>query len=119
MIKYILFVLDKFDKNNFKGHPVINIDEIIGYNDYYNTECAIQRGEEHIMTHSIAHLSFDLITLGYQIFVSYKDRIIEMKPGMNNASDKDIRFAHNIRKMLIAGFFNEDLGVEYPDFQKN
>lgn len=76
---------------------------------YDETEQAINNGEQDIKTTSLASLTFDLLTLGYQIFVVRNGIKKEFYPGMESKStDKDIRFSHNIMKLIRAHVFDKD-----------
>lgn len=83
---------------------------------YEKTESHISEGLSPIVTTSIAHLSFDLLTLGYDIYLCYKDKKVKIEPYMDlsgiDEPGKDLRFGHNIFKMFRAGIFNELLGIE-------
>ena len=71
--------------------------------------------EEHsiIITTSIAHLSFDLLDKGYEIFLCYKGRIVKIEPHMDMGENgMDLKRSNNILKMFRAGVFNELLGIE-------
>ena len=37
---------------------------------------------------------------------------LEFYPGMPNKRNKDIRPAHDIRRLIVAGFFDEDFGIK-------
>lgn len=74
---------------------------------YADTEDAIDNGTPYIETTSMAHLSFDLLDQGYRIFVHKNNTIVEFKPGMDNPMNKDIRRAHLILKLFMAGCFDE------------
>lgn len=76
------------------------------------TKNAIQNGV-NILTTDLTSLSTELFEKGYSIFV-YKesygnvlDNYREIKLGTNNKwTDREIRFAHNLEKMFIAGTFD-------------
>lgn len=76
---------------------------------YDETEQAIDNGEQDIKTTSLASLTFDLLTLGYQIFVVRNGIKKEFYPGMDSKStNKDIRFQHNIMKLIRTHVFDKD-----------
>lgn len=84
---------------------------------YYNeVEKAIKKGKDCIVTTSMAHFSFDLMNLGYRIYLCYRDKEVEIKPHMDltgiGEPCKDLRFGHNIFRMFRAGIFNDLLGID-------
>ena len=84
---------------------------------YYDfTQHMIDDGRDIIITTSLAHLSFDLIDLGYDIYLCYKNKDVKIKPGMQLHIDgspcKEVRRGHNIFKLFRAGVFNEILGIK-------
>ena len=83
---------------------------------YQETDIAIQNERPCIHTTSIAHLSFDLINLGYDIYLCYNDKKVKIEPHMDLSGKgehcKDLRFGHNIFKLFRAGVFNDLLGIE-------
>ena len=80
--------------------------------NYDDTRSSIERGYEVIHTTSLVNLSFDLLDLGYRIFVHRRGRLLECKLGSMDGTDKEIRRPHNILKMLIAGVFDDVLSAE-------
>lgn len=74
---------------------------------YDRTKNQIRKGEDIIHTTSIANISFDLLDLGYRIFVHKNDKVLECKLGNMDGTDKEIRRPHNILKMIMAGVFDE------------
>lgn len=88
-------------------------DEWLYTNSYLGTEKAILNKEPKIITTSLAHISFDLLELGYELYVfTWNAKMVKFYPGMDNSHNKDIRFAHNIRKLIIGGAFDEDLKID-------
>ena len=84
---------------------------------YYDfTQQMIDDGCDNIITASLAHLSFDLIDLGYDIYLCYKNKDVKIEPGMQLHIDgspcKEIKRGHNIFKLFRAGVFNEILGIK-------
>jgi hypothetical protein len=75
--------------------------------DYHNeTMEAIKRGETPIYTSAISALDFSfLLALGYRIFLHENIKFFEIKPGSVEATDKEIRRGHDIRKIWIGGGF--------------
>ena len=94
-------------------------DDIYIYDStyYYDfTQQMIDDRCNNIITTSLAHLSFDLIDLGYDIYLCYKNKDVKIEPGMQLHIDgspcKEVRRGHNIFKMFRAGVFNEILGIK-------
>lgn len=113
MRKYITFVLDSFGLPEYE--EAFFGDETFCYS-FLDTDQAIKAGISSIWTYDIMHLSFDLIDLGYVICIAHKGKFLEVKPGMNLKSGKELRYVHNLRRILMAGAMNEDLDLEdvYP-----
>jgi hypothetical protein len=74
-----------------------------------------------MFTASMAHLSFDLLDYGFEIYVVKDEKVLQLKPGMDNVHNKDIKKTHNISKLFISGFFDEDFinGVDWEEFAKS
>lgn len=70
------------------------------------TEEEITNGCEKIATYSMAHLSFDLLDKGYNIYLVNDGNIIKITPHMSEI-DKDLKRGHNIRKLFLAGIFDD------------
>lgn len=67
---------------------------------------AIEHGYDEIHTSSMANFSFDLLNKEYEIYlISQSKRQIRIVPDMPEL-DKELRPAHNILKIFIAGFFD-------------
>lgn len=83
---------------------------------YYGTENCIKSNGDIIVTSSLAHLSFDLISRGYDIYLCFRDKKVKIEPHMDLSGIgepcKDLRFGHNIFKLFKAGIFNQLLGIE-------
>ena len=85
---------------------------------YEATSRALRNENDLIVTTSIAHLSFDLMKDGYEIFLCYEDKVVKLEPHMDLSANgehsdyKDIRPENNILKMFMAGVFNEVLGIK-------
>ena len=75
------------------------------YYAYDETEDAINNKEDIIHTTSLANITFDLLDLGYRIFLHRNGKILECKPGMEG-TEKDIRYEHNIFRLIRAGVFD-------------
>ena len=83
---------------------------------YTGTGKAIRNKQRIIHTMDISHLSFGLIDKGYDIYVHCNGRTLKMYPGMDSAGGKDIRHAHDIRKMLVRGYFNTDFDYNFNTY---
>ena len=73
---------------------------------YDSTELAINKGIEEIHTTSLASITFDLLDLGYRIFLHRNNKVLECKPGMDG-TEKDIRYEHNIFRIIRAKVFDD------------
>ena len=107
--KEIYFVLDTFE------YPFISMPTIDCYS-YLDTEEAIKCGCKRIRTYDLLHLSFDLLKRGYRIYLVKDAKVLEVYPGMDNFSNKDIRFGHNLRRLLLGGFFDTMLDLDRNKF---
>lgn len=107
--KYITFVLDSFD--NPKYQDCLIGDEVFCYS-FLDTEAAIENNLDGIWTYDIGHLSFDLLDLNYNIVLAYDGKYMLLEDGMTLDSGKELRKAHNLRRLLIAHAFDADLGIE-------
>ena len=114
-IKEIHFYPAGWDGDNVHGIP-IHINGVY-FETYIDTELAIRRGENVIHTTSMAHFHFDLIDLGYDIYVHYNGKKIKVEPGMSLMSGKELRRGHNIRKIFVAHAFDEDFGIDYDKLE--
>ena len=75
---------------------------------YCETCEAIHSGIDDIHTTSLANMSFDLMDCGYDIFGVKNGKKIHFYPGMDNVAGKDIRKGHNLQRLIVSGFFNDD-----------
>ena len=75
------------------------------YTTYDGTEKAIDEGVTNIHTTSLANITFDLLDLGYRIFLHRNNKILECRPGMDG-TEKDIRREHNIFRLIRAKIFD-------------
>ena len=73
---------------------------------YDSTELAIDKGIEEIHTTSLASITFDLLDMGYRIFLHRNNKMLECKPGMEG-TEKDIRREHNIFRIIRAKVFDD------------
>ena len=114
MRKTIVFILDSFELYGFKT-KYKHVNYTYCYS-YFDTEDAINAGIDNINTYDIGHLSFDLEDLGYDIFIGYNGKMYMFKTGMSTANGKELRHGHNLRRLLIGGALDNDLGIERKIF---
>ena len=112
--KTIFFILDSFKLYDYKK-LYGKLEHIFCYS-YFDTEEAINNKIDNIVTYDIGHLSFDLETLGYKIFIGYNGKYKHFTVGMSTTNGKELRFAHNLRRLLIGGALDNDLGIERKNF---
>ena len=91
--------------------------EGVEYSSFYTTHedtlNAILQDQLDIHTTSLIDLWFvDLLNKGYKIYVVKNGVKLEFYPGMPNSGNKDIRPTHDIRRLIISGFFDEDFGIK-------
>lgn len=90
-----------------------NIDEIDRAKSYEHTEELIRCGAEIIHTTDMCHFSFDLIDMGYEIYLCYKGKRVKIEPDMTiEPIGKHLKRGHNIRKLFIGHAFDDMLGIE-------
>ena len=111
MTKTILFILDSFELYKLDKRS----KKIFCYS-YFDTEEAIKNNIQYIITYDIGHLSFDLEDLDYEIFIGYKGHSKQFYIGMATANGKELRFGHNLRRLLIGGALDNDLGIDRNKF---
>lgn len=109
MEKYITFVLDSF---NLEDYKVSQFPDTVFCYSYADTEHAIQNNVNDIWTYDLAHLSFDIIDMGYTIIIAYNGKFLTCYPGMDSVGKKDIRKGHNLLKLLLGGYFDDDLEIK-------
>ena len=114
MSKTIFFILDSFNLYDFK--KLYNNLEYICCYSYFDTEEAINNNIPNIITYDIGHLSFDLEDLGYKIFIGYNGKYVHFTVGMSTTNGKELRHGHNLRRLLIGGALDNDLGIEKNKF---
>ena len=101
----------------------ISVRDIGAYRDccwptYSGTETALKFNEKIIITTSIAHLSFETIRKGYDLYLCYEDKKIKIEEGMKlGDSEMTLRPATYLGEWDIldyfkAGYFNKLLGIQ-------
>lgn len=100
--KTITFILDHTQPQNE--------DTTVCYT-YLETFSAIKHREKNIVTYSLANISFDLLNYGYKIVIKNKDKSIELFPGMKSIGQKEIRYSHNMLRVIMAGYFDDDIDI--------
>jgi len=80
---------------------------------YLDTSVLINNGVEEIHTTDMTHFTFDLIDKGYEIYLCYKKKRINIEPGMSitPGTGKELRRPHLLYRVLMGGAFNEMLGI--------
>lgn len=72
------------------------------------TLLAIERGWAIIYTYSISALDFSqLLDKGYKIFLHENGKCAELKEGITELTDKELRRGHDIRRIWIGGGFDD------------
>ena len=114
--KTIYFCVDEESESMHIIRFKDNVNDVNVCFTYEDTEDALKRGSEVIVTTSLAHFSFDLINDGYDIYLCYQYKEVKIEPHMDLSGigepGKDLRFGHNIYKLFRAGVFNRLLGIE-------
>lgn len=88
----------------YKDYPHDVPDEVLLVT-HNGTKWSINNSVKVIHTTALTMLSFDLLDLGYRIFLHENNKVLECKPGMDG-TEKDVRKVHNILRMVVAGVFD-------------
>lgn len=83
--------------------PASNVE----YYSYDETKKAIASRRETIKTYSLANISFDLLDMGYDIYLSKNGYYVRVTPYMILGNGKEIRKEHNLLKLVMDGYFDE------------
>lgn len=84
---------------------------IIRRETYETTELEINAGNSPILTTSLAHLSFDLIDKGYNIYLCYRDKKVKIERGITLASGNRI-WEGDLLHYFRNNQFDELLGIQ-------
>lgn len=112
-------------KNNKNPDPEIIHKQIIFYIDeipdstkincptvccltHLQTKFALKRNMPDIHTTDLTECSFGLLDLGYKIFLRKRGKTLNLYPGMDTVGNKEIRKQHNLMKLVVGGYFDED-----------
>lgn len=95
--------------------PIVFPDsEFFVAKSFEETYKLIDKRLDNIHTTDMSQLSFDLLDMGYEIFLRYKGKKLKVEPGMKmEHCEKEIRRGHNIRKLFLGGVFDADLGINF------
>lgn len=117
--KTINFFLDKdkFDVNEINKYDGLKYsdDDYMKYRicyTYKDTERAIIDQIDNIFTTSLININFDLLDLGYDIYVICGDKRTKIYPGMHVETGKEIKFGHNLIRIILGGALDETIGYE-------
>lgn len=123
MTKKIIFFVD-IPYGVFEGECVLTYAQTEEVLNWMHTADENLKGKDtarYLYTTSMAHLSFDLLDYGFEIYVVKDGKVLQLKPGMDNVHNKDIKKANNILKLFMSGFFDEDFknGEVWEEFAKS
>lgn len=107
--KEIHFLLDMTIIKEMFEYPIYG--KTIGFT-FDGTKDLIKSGFDKIYTTQLSLLSFDLLNKGYKIFVHRNSKCLEFRPYMDYSGSKEIRFAHNIEKLVRCGYFDKDFEAD-------
>ena len=113
-MKQIYFHVDDFHVDEWSMSILFPDSAFFVAKSFEETWMLIKGGANVIHTTDISQLSFDLIDMGYEIYLCYRDKKLKIEPGMKmEHCEKEIRRGHNIRRIFLGGVFDEDLGIEF------
>lgn len=112
MKKEIYFCVDDISARKFAVKE-------IGLNYTYDgTEQEIKRGTNRIATTSLAHLTFDVINMGYDVYLCYNEKKVKIEEGMQISesgyclSEPSYCEDADILDIFKSGYFDEMLGYD-------
>lgn len=74
------------------------------------TKLAIKLDMFSIHSTDLTECSFELIDKGYDVYLTCaKGKVIKLFPGMDTVTGKDLKKQHNLTKLIVGGYFDEDL----------
>lgn len=113
--------LDQGSEKEIHFHKDYPINGMRGlYVTHNQTKDAIKRKEHIIHTTSLTNLSFDLLDDGYRIYLHENGKVLECKLGSMEGTNKEIRRAHNILRLVVAEvFYNYFYGDELNNPRHN
>ena len=104
--EFELVLGDKTDEKEIHFYKDWSFDEdvdiIVTHED---TKQAVNNNAKIIHTTALTMLSFDLLDSNYRIYLHENNKVLECKPGMEG-TEKDIRKAHNILRIVVADVFD-------------
>lgn len=73
--------------------------------DMDTTSKCLERGDHYIYTTQTYFLSTTILKRGYRLFLHKSPgKCIECKIGFNTWTDKEIKYAHNLRNLLLGNY---------------
>lgn len=112
MKKKIYFCVDSISARKFAATGIGLIYT------YYGTQQEIERGTNRIATTSLAHLTFDVINMGYDVYLCYKNKKVKIEEGMqlNESgyclSEPSCYEDSDILDIFKSGYFDKMLGYD-------
>lgn len=102
--KQIVFYKDTCPEIDLYGEDVRKYF-LLSHNETMN---AIKSDQQEIFTFAISALDMSyLLDKGYRIFLCENSRCAELKEGVTELTDKELRRGHDIRRIWIGGGFED------------
>lgn len=117
MKKKIYFCIDLISKNELED----SLGSYTRCTCFEDTDDAIEHDASTILTTSIAHLSFDVINKGYEVYLCYQDKKVRIEEGMELSesgyclSEPSYNGDADILDCFKCGYFDEMLGIKKED----